>query len=140
MCGFVNQRSGVQSPQPAPRKCAYLQRFMRFLRRGKDGHSGEKQRSQQARNQAQLFPPRSILGVDGAGSAVYVPRMSRWKKLTPQLQLAAGIVLGILAAAVGLAIFAGCLWLFDAVGIWHNGGPWLPHLMDIGDADGLRPI
>lgn len=53
-----------------------------------------------------------------------------------KLNLVTGIAGGILAAAVALAIFAGCLWALDAVGIWHAGHGH-SHFIDFGDADEL---
>jgi hypothetical protein len=57
--GFVNRRSGVQSPQPAPRKRPYLLGFLLFREPGKVGKVGGQQRSCQPQNQDHLFTART---------------------------------------------------------------------------------
>jgi hypothetical protein len=63
--GFVNRRSGVQSPQPAPRKTASNQHYSRFSVIGIDGKGGAGLRFLQPQKPEQLFTRRSSAGRRG---------------------------------------------------------------------------
>lgn len=57
--GFVNRRSGVQSPHPAPHKTAYFRGFSPVSLIGMGGIDGTSQRFIQPQKPEQLFPVRS---------------------------------------------------------------------------------